>query len=466
MQFSFLKIFRDFRTWVILFFLIRLIGIINPPIEGSHNWRQCFTSMVTRNMLEEDSNLLYPRIDMQGGNPTDIVAAEFPIYNYLTYLFSLVFGYDFWISRLLNLIISSAGIYCFYLLVRRYFGERVAFNAGLIMLSSIWFAFSRKIMPDTFSAALGIMALYAASRYLDRGKLLPLLLFLMLATLGGLSKLPTTLLLSLIAIPIVTNHYPFPRRVALAVAGGMAVGYVALWYFHWQPYLLRTYINQLYYPFSLSEGIKYTLKLWPDTLKKFYFDALVSYLAFVFFLAGLFFMFRKKETLLKTILLLTFLIYAFFIVKTGNVFPVHNYYTIPFVPVMALVAGYGLSQVTNKKVAVAALGIILIEGLANQQHDLHLNQKEYYRTGLEKIADAVSSRNDKIGITGGMNPQQLYFAHRKGWILNNQEITDPEFIGKIKKQGCRFLFVNKHDLEEALNYPVVHKDEHYTVYKL
>jgi hypothetical protein len=386
MQFSIQNTFRDFRTWILLFFLVRLIGITNPPIEGSHNWRQCFTSMVTRNMLEEDSNLLYPRIDMQAGNPTDIVAAEFPIYNYLAYLLSLVFGYNFWISRLLNLVVSSAGVYCFYLLVRRHFTERVAFNAGLILLSSIWFAFSRKIMPDTFSAALGIIALYAATRYLDRGRLLPLLLFLVLATLGGLSKLPTTLLLSLIAIPILSKHYPLPRRVALIVAGGMAVGYVALWYFYWQPYLLRTYINQLYYPFTLSEGIKYTLGLWPGTLKKFYFDALVSYLAFAFFLAGLFFMFREKLTLMKTILALTFLIYAFFIVKTGNIFPTHNYYTIPFVPVMALVAGYGLSKITNTKVAALALEIILIEGLANQQHDLHLNQKEFYRTGLEKIA--------------------------------------------------------------------------------
>ncbi|MCX6235324.1 MAG: hypothetical protein NT175_11520 [Bacteroidetes bacterium] len=30
----------DIRLWIILFFLLRLYGITNPPLESAHIWRQ------------------------------------------------------------------------------------------------------------------------------------------------------------------------------------------------------------------------------------------------------------------------------------------------------------------------------------------------------------------------------------------------------------------------------------------
>lgn len=75
-------IVTDFRFWILLFFLIRLIGITNPPLEIGHNWRQSLTNMIARNFLEVDANILYPRIDMAGEN-TGIIGSEFPFFNYL-----------------------------------------------------------------------------------------------------------------------------------------------------------------------------------------------------------------------------------------------------------------------------------------------------------------------------------------------------------------------------------------------
>jgi hypothetical protein len=39
----------DIRTWIVLFFLIRMIGITSAPIEIGHSWRQCLTAMIARN---------------------------------------------------------------------------------------------------------------------------------------------------------------------------------------------------------------------------------------------------------------------------------------------------------------------------------------------------------------------------------------------------------------------------------
>ena len=100
-------------VWFILLFgLIRLYGITNPPIEVAHAWRQTTVTMAARNFYEVDPNILYPRIDISE-DLTGITGMEFPLMNYLIYLMSEVFGYAHWYGRLINLILSSLGCWFF-----------------------------------------------------------------------------------------------------------------------------------------------------------------------------------------------------------------------------------------------------------------------------------------------------------------------------------------------------------------
>ena len=145
------RLLSNIRFWIVLFFLIRLYGITQAPLEIGHNWRQSTVTMVARNFLEIDNNILYPRIDI-AGNKTGITGMEFPIFNYLIYLCSEIFGYQHWYGRLINLICSSLGLWFFFGLVKRYFGDKTALFSTIILAVSIWFQFSRKIMPDTFVA--------------------------------------------------------------------------------------------------------------------------------------------------------------------------------------------------------------------------------------------------------------------------------------------------------------------------
>lgn len=93
-----------------------MIGITNPPLEIGHNWRQVTGLMVSRNYLEVDPNILYPRIDDNNGS-TGIIGMEFPSMNYTYFLISKTFGYTHWYGRLINLIISSLGLFFFYKLI-------------------------------------------------------------------------------------------------------------------------------------------------------------------------------------------------------------------------------------------------------------------------------------------------------------------------------------------------------------
>ena len=48
-----------------LFFLLRLIGITNAPLEIAHNWRQVTGLMVARNFLEVDLPVYYLAIQTE-----------------------------------------------------------------------------------------------------------------------------------------------------------------------------------------------------------------------------------------------------------------------------------------------------------------------------------------------------------------------------------------------------------------
>lgn len=89
--FSFLL--KNRIVWLLWVFAgIQLIGIMDPPLEIAHSWRQSFTAMVTRNYVEFGMDWLRPRINM-AGEKTGIVGAEFPIFNFLSWLLCKAFGF-------------------------------------------------------------------------------------------------------------------------------------------------------------------------------------------------------------------------------------------------------------------------------------------------------------------------------------------------------------------------------------
>jgi 4-amino-4-deoxy-L-arabinose transferase-like glycosyltransferase len=472
---SILIIFRekyasDIRFWILLFFIFRLYGITNAPLEIGHSWRQSLTNMVARNFLEQDNNILYPRIDMDG-NKTGIIASEFPFFNYLIYVLSEFFGYTHWYGRLINLIVSSIGVFYFYKLLKRFYSEELAFYSSLILLSSIWFAFSRKSMPDTFCVSLMIIGVFNGFLYVYERRLLNLFAFFLFSTLAVLCKIPALFLLSILAIPIFDKQLAFFLKRNIVLTGMVILFIVYAWYFYWVPYLLATFGFQLYFPKQFVEGIQELIAYGPHTLEKFYFSALQSFTAFIFFIVGLILIIKRKQHSAFFVFIISSLFFILFIIKTGFVFSVHNYYVIPYVPVMAFVAGFAIVEIKSTKWQTFILGLIVLEGILNQQHDFRIKNSEQYKLTLEGIADRISSKEDLIAINGDKNPQLMYFVHRKGWSISELQRSDVSFISGIKDAGCKYLILDKHALSSAAVKPELHlislfENEDFVVYSL
>ena len=436
--------------WIILFFIVRLIGITNAPLEIGHNWRQVTGLMVSRNFLEVDSSFFYPRIDENQGS-TGIIGMEFPLLNYLHFLVALLFEYDHWYGRLINLIISSIGIFYFYKTLRLIFTEKMAFYASYLLLISSWFAFSRKMMPDTFCVSLIFIAVFHGFKYFTEGKIVSVMWYFVFATLGILSKIPAGIYLG-IFLPFIFLKKPSIRQLywfgLLTCISLVISGY---WYFIWCPNLSETYGQWYNSGVSLNDGFLALYSHLLDTSKRFYFDAFSGFIAFGLFIIGLFYLIRKGEKMLVwtvSILSISFLFYMF---KSGYFFHHHSYYILPFVPVMCIVIGFLFIHIERKLVIITLLMLVTIEGIANQQHDFFIKNSEKYKLSLENFLDDQVPRNSIIVINGNGNPQMLYLSHRKGWVCTDEQTQDISYLNKLKLMGCQYLVISKNGSSKKVN---------------
>ena len=445
------------------FFLIRLIGITNAPLETWHSWRQTLTNTMARNMSEGHFSLLYPMVD-QGGARTGIIGSEFPFFQSLIAGCNLLFGESHWYGRLINLVVCSIATWLFFKLCKRWWNERTAWYATVIFLASLWFAFSRKSMPDTFSVALVIIGIYWFQRYIDSMKWWTIVLGFLFITLGGLCKIPAVFLFGLTVPLWLARNVRFNVKIHLTLVTGVASAIILWWYFAWVPYLVNTYGFQLYFPKGLVEGWKEIRPLLGDFWLQFYFGALRSYIVLLPFLLGLIWLgYRSNRLTLAGISVVT-LIFLVFSVKTGAVFPTHNYYVLPFVPVMAVIAALGLQRL-EPRLAIALLLLIAIEGIVNQQHDFFIKDEVKYRLTLEQQVNRFIPKGEKIVVHSGPDPQWMYFYHRKGWSVEQDEITDPIGMSRIHRLGGQYIVIDKRVWDAQLLYEKVGETSDISVWK-
>jgi hypothetical protein len=108
---------------------------------------------------------------------------------------------------------------------------------------------------------------------------------------------------------------------------------------------------------------------------------------------------------------------------------------------------------------------MVVENIGNQQHDFFTKDSEKHKLGLEQLLDEYSKPSDLIAISGGPNPQEMYFAHRKGWIFNQSDISDKPFLINLQKNDCKLVVINKHHFDYELDLlNLIYEDDDYLIY--
>lgn len=445
--------------------MLHFENITAPPLD-THGWRQVLTLMVTRNFWEVDWNIFYPRIDI-GGEFTGITGCEFPVFNYLMYFFDLCFGYQDWYGRLINSLVSCASLWYFYQIIKRVSSEPIAFFSTLFLGTSIFFKYSRKTMPDTFSLGLVIIGVYFAMRFLENKQNRHLILSFLLITFGILSKMPSACFLCFLIPPFLDKNVAMKNKIKLAATISVGVGIMSMWYFVWVPYLIDTYKYPFYWPYSLLDGWKELVRLSESAWVRFNVDAFGTRTSFLVCMLGSGGILLQKQRQLSAIFATYSLIFFFFILKTGVTFPTHEYYIIPYLPVMCTAAGYFIANwQINKYVKVVLAFLFLNMNLNQHRLDVATPAEKRYFMTLTNIVDKYVGKNEKIMTNGGgYNPFMMYWSHRKGWVHENPVLFKTDWMPDFKRDGLRYIVIDRHDLEQPLPYLLVFEDANFRIYK-
>ncbi len=196
------------------------------------SWRECDTQAIARNFVLDGFDALRPRVDWRG--ETDgAVECEFPLYQLLVAVPIAVFGDVEWPGRLLSLLAMVGATLALHRLLEQRAGPHGALAGVFVFLGTgSAVMLGARVMPDGLSLALGLAGLVAFVRYLDAGRLGPLLLATLLVAAAGLTK-PLALQLGLVMFGWAAAMKPQRLRdVRLWLAFAVIVAAVAAWLVH------------------------------------------------------------------------------------------------------------------------------------------------------------------------------------------------------------------------------------------
>ncbi len=455
------------KLLIFAFFLIGLENIQLPPIE-KHEWRQTLTLSIAQNFLD-DPNIFYPRMDI-GGKTDGTMACEFPIFNYLLAFFFKIFGVHHWYGRLLNWTISCIGLWFFYDLVRKSTNARTALFSTIALMGSIVFQYARKTMPDTFALFVTTAGVWFLWHYLENQSRKYLVAGFLLTTCGILSKIPFVVMLLFLIVPFFDKQFAFKAKRNLTIAVSVAMGCVTWWYFYWMPYLLEEFGNQLIWPVSLTEGWKVVMEQRLSESWEMLIGAPFHYkFTFLLSVMGLGCVLTGSNAKLKWLSLAYIAIFFLFTLKTGIVFPTHDYYIIPLVPLLALFIGYLFDQLQLKNAATLALLMAsLIAGFIHyKKQSFTPYENRGYLMALGDIMAKYTQPNDKIMVNNGpYSPGMMYWAKRKGWTVNTDVPHKAEWMPDFKAQGLKYILLDRHLSNDTLPYSLLYEDQHFRLYGL
>ncbi|MFN8302183.1 MAG: glycosyltransferase family 39 protein [Saprospiraceae bacterium] len=457
----------DVRLWIFALFLIRLETINLPPLD-EHNLRQTLTLTAARNMIEISPNPLKPMLSAGRGSCPDPVAMEPGIYTGLIAVSYKIFGEHYWNSRLINLIVSSAGLWFFYAFLTRFWPRPAALASTILFGVSITFIYARKSMPDTFALSFVLMGNYYGAKYLNKSRWSDLSGFVLTMSTGLLVKLPMACAAMLLLWPFVQSGSSRAARLRLVVAACVPLSLMALWYFWWTPKLIHDGALRMYETYGFVEGWRQFWALREGVWDNFTRVQMGSYWPFALLLPGIYALGRRHQERATLAIFGSAAVFAVFIIQAAYAYPTHEYYGIPFNPAYAMIAGFGLSYLFEKwpVLLFSCLLAISIVSIRHQKNDFFVRPEARKFLQLGPMADSVSLQSDKFLVNDAVYTRMLYFLHRQGRSEGSDLFKKyPEWVYDYGREGIKFICTDRAGLPDSLNYPIVAETPDFRIYR-
>ena len=435
-----------------------------PPI-GPHTWRQCNTMAVARNFCEEDMNILRPRIDRR--NDSDgVTGMQFPSYEWVVALSYKAMGFHEILPRISNWLISLAGLFFCYQLIR-YITKSVwmgAVAAWSLAWSPEIFYHSINALPDILALSASLGGLWCFLRWYRKRQVAYFWASLALTTLAGLTKLQYLIIGFPIAALLVEDilHKRFLWRRDLVPLGFFSVAAVVVplgWYAYAKYLIAASGLEDFGLELRPAESIAAGLDILWRNIKFDWSEVLLGYGTAVLVGLGAWQVWQRsvsKHPWFWPVATWAVAVVAYYLIELTQMRD-HVYYMLPLLPLLLLLAAAGSEWLRQRVrwhwlllllliVQPVWAGLRIIPYWVEGPRDVP--QEVYYPATRNVLEQAVP--NDALCIVGPdiSGCKQFYFLHKRGFGLNSPEQLDcpmPDgktYVANCVARGARYLYLS------------------------
>lgn len=476
------------KNYTLILWLIPIISvaihwqIFDRDLVGIHVWRQTQTQTVINNYHTEDMNIFHPRINEIRNNER-IHKMEFPVMQWTFALFYKAFGNHIAISRILTFIIgllSTWGI--FYLLKRLFDNNAIAtIGAWAFSFSPLFYYYTMNPMPDNFALCCGIWSAGFFFKYLQSEKNTALFFSAVMLSLATLAKLPFVLYgaVAFTGMVLTIRKGNIRSGMKIAVAYALALAPAALWYIAVIPTwggneVLKGILDSSNNRFTIPDLLQHNLiSVLPELL--------LNYGSVLFFIAGFYFLIVNRKTVHPYFVILAvwgLAVVAYFIFEMQAIGKAHDYYLMPFLPLLFILVSYGAFHLSGSKSRLTGIlsfvllimlpvsAYLRIHGRWDTEspnfNPVYYHHKKELREMIPPKALCVAGNDESHFIL-------LYYLDRKGWAFDN-DLLDGVLLANYVSRGAEYLFSDsridmREDIRQHLGDKIFEKDD-LRVYKL
>jgi hypothetical protein len=426
-----------------------------------HVWRQTQTQSTIDNFYEEDMNIFNPRRNDRG-DTEGLFRMEFPLAQWLVALAYKLFGPNLIISRLMMFLFGLFSMLGIYRLLRVLFGKEILalMGAWAFTFSPSFFYYTINPLPDNLALCCGIWGLVFFFSWQNSQKTIHLILSGLMIGLAALCKLPFILYF------VVPGYFYISKMMRQGITGkvvaraAIPLSFILLpitWYIAVLPgwsdnIIVKGMLDNRESTGRLLDIIQHNLV---STLP----ELLLNYGSVLFFLAGFYFLYRRKAFLDKRfplILALGLAILVYFFFELNAIEKIHDYYLFPFMPLLFMLVGYGAFHLhSSKLVFFRYLTVLLLIGLPltcslRMQSRWDVESPGFNRDLLIHKTELQNAVPDSALVVAGNDESHFiffYYIGKKGWGFHADELTGEQLAGMIGK-GAAYLYSDSRAVEE------------------
>lgn len=399
----------------VVIFLMRLPYIDNAPAESVDMWRQADTESIARNFINHRFNIFYPQFNYDGPLP-NYIQLEFQITPYLIAILYKIFGYHYFLARLVPTVFFMISVYYLYKLIKKIYSVEMAwitiFVYSIIPLNIFY---SRAIMPESAVLCFFNGAFYYFYKWYETENKSSLFLSGIFTAMAILQKTPAIFIgLAMLFMCIDKYRMNFLKKWELWAFAAIALA---------TPYVYTKWAGSIAeFTFVSDIGFKHII---PKFLTSFYSREAINFyklalpsgftvLLLIFTAAGLFTLRNRKERPI---------IYLFIAVMLEVVFIVSvikfKYYLILLTPIVAILSGKMIYIIFSRGKIGLILVIFILAFVTHSSIDLIKDDFNIQDSVVEfgKIVDKYTDEDDLI-VIGTLDPTRLSISNRQGWRAN------------------------------------------------